>query len=332
MTSTAVMMHRLGVPTGDHTEGQKGASTESSEVGWGHKKAGGRQSLARTKSLAPTKGPRAARESGPIPPEVRVQRLYRSRLYRERLHRRNLADRLLFESAMVRGTFRLINQALIFWLMVAAALMGGNVEVRRGIYTNFQDAFRLKQLRDIESRLGFVEALPALSQKSKDFFLLSSRYFDTEEAGFVQLLGPLQTFSVPKHLSVDITIQAQSLSFTAWVRTSPLFVKGYIVRKRLLPAGYGSEFSCWGWYLDRRKGAQFHYGVHDIFPIEPSDGKLQQVEAKLESPPEFRPGQFTLITAIVTQTNVTFWSNLEELGSVRINRPLTDCFNDADGE
>ena len=133
MTSTAVMMHRLGVPTGDHhTEGQKGASAGSSEVGWGHKKTGGRQSLARTT------GARAARVSGPIPPEVRVQRLYRSRLYRERLHRRNLADRLLFESAMVRGTFRLINQALIFWLMVAAALMGGNVEVRRGIYTNFR--------------------------------------------------------------------------------------------------------------------------------------------------------------------------------------------------
>jgi hypothetical protein len=66
-----------------------------------------------------------------------------------------------------------------------------------------------------------------------------------EESGFVQMLGPLQSYSSPKLLGgVDLTINAPSISFTAWVKTEPLFVKGYLMRKRLLPAGRRSGFGC----------------------------------------------------------------------------------------
>ena len=193
-----------------------------------------------------------------------MQRAYRQRLYDKnggRLHRKNLADRLLFESSMLRGTFRLVNQALIFGLMVMAALLGSDVTVKRGIFNNLKDAFRLDDVTSIRNRAEFVDALTQISQQSKEFFILSSKYFDTEEAGFVQLMGPLQAFSSPKLLGgIDLSINAPKVSFTTWVKTEPLFVKGYIMRKRLLPAGYGSELSCWGWYLDRLKGPQFHYG------------------------------------------------------------------------
>ena len=200
-----------------------------------------------------------------LTPEIRVQRAYRQHLYHRnggRLHRRNLADRLLFESSMLRGTFRLVNQALIFGLMVMAALLGSDVSVKRGIFNNLKDAFQLEDVTGIKNRPDFVDALAQISSQSKDFFILSSKYFDTEEAGFVQLLGPLKSFSAPKLLGgIDLSINAPTVSFTAWVKTEPLFVKGYIMRKRLLPAGYGSELSCWGWYLDRFKGPQFHYGT-----------------------------------------------------------------------
>ena len=64
-----------------------------------------------------------------------------------RLHRANLADRLLFEAALIRGFFRLVNQALIFWLMVAAALLSSEPSVKRGIYNNLVDSFKLSELK-----------------------------------------------------------------------------------------------------------------------------------------------------------------------------------------
>ena len=271
-----------------------------------------------------------------LTPEIKVQRAYRKRLYDRsgtRLHRRNLADRLLFESSMLRGTFRLVNQALIFGLMVMAALLGSDVGVKRGIFNNLKDAFALEDVIEIKNRPEFVDALSQISQQSKEYFILSSKYFDTEEAGFVQLLGPLQTFSSPKLLGgIDLSINAPQISFTTWVKTEPLFVKGYIMRKRLLPAGYGSELSCWGWYLDRYMGPQFHYGVHDVFPTDTANTrKSRQVEVKLDKAPQFQPGAYTLLTVILTQTSVTFWNNLQELGSVNIKRPVTDCFNNNEG-
>jgi hypothetical protein len=239
----------------------------------------------------------------------------------------------MFESAMLRGTFRLVNQALIFGLMVMAALLGSDVGVKRGIFKNLKDSFALEDVIEIKNRPEFVEALLQISQKSKNYFILSSKYFNTEEAGFVQLLGPLQSFSSPKLLGgIDLSINTPQISFTAWVQTEPLFVKGYIMRKRLLPAGYGSELSCWGWHLDRYKGPQFHYGVHDVFPTDTSNtAKARQVEVKLDNAPEFEPSAYTLLTVILSQTSVTFWNNLENLGSVNIRRPVTDCFNNNEG-
>jgi len=49
-------------------------------------------------------------------------------------------------TAQVRGTFCLVNQTLIFWLMVMAAWMGSDVALKRGIYTNLIDACNLEGL------------------------------------------------------------------------------------------------------------------------------------------------------------------------------------------
>lgn len=113
-----------------------------------------------------------------------LQRMFRAKyMYPARMHRKHLVDRLLFETSIVRGTFRLVNQALIFWLMVVAAMMGSDVAVKRGIYTDLIDAYSLDSLLDIKSRADFVKALPSISSKSKEFFIFSSKYFDTADSG-----------------------------------------------------------------------------------------------------------------------------------------------------
>ena len=181
-----------------------------------------------------------------------------------RLHARNLADRLLFESSLVRGVFRLANQSLIFSLLLIALSLSGDPSAKRGIFNNLRDTFDFDGLREMKSRSAFLEALPGISKSSKSYFLLSSQYFDTGQAGNVQLLGAMKSFSTPMLLGgIDVTIQAPEISLTAWVKTTPQFVRGYLIRKRLLPAGNGAELSCWGWYLGSKQGPGLHYGVCD---------------------------------------------------------------------
>ena len=60
---------------------------------------------------------------------------------------------------------------------------------------------------------------------------------------------------------LDISIQAPEVSFTVWVKTSRVFSKGYIFRKRLDAAGFGSDLSCWALFLNRDRGPELRYGT-----------------------------------------------------------------------
>lgn len=89
-----------------------------------------------------------------------------------------------------------------------------------------------------------------LSQSSKNFFALSSRFFDTKTHGDVQLIGDLTFFAQPVEMGgFDLSIQTPSFSFTCWVKPTRTFVGGYLIRKR---PSQTSDLSCWGWYLDTR--------------------------------------------------------------------------------
>ena len=79
-----------------------------------------------------------------------------------RLHRRNLADRLGFEAALTRGFLRLVNQALIFCLMVSAAMLSSEPAVKRGIYNNLIDAFQLHELQRSSCHLRLPHAHASL--------------------------------------------------------------------------------------------------------------------------------------------------------------------------
>jgi hypothetical protein len=113
-----------------------------------------------------------------------------------------------------------------------------------------EHAFDFEGLYQINSREAFVERLPMLSQASKNFFVLSSRYFDTKTHGDVQLVGDLVFFSKPVQMGgFDLSIQTPSFSFTCWIKTTRTFGGGYLIRKR---PSQTSDLTCWGWYLDAR--------------------------------------------------------------------------------
>ena len=169
-------------------------------------------------------------------PLAKWQRYLRN-TFLPRLHCKNLSERLTFESNLKRGLFRLINQSLIFSLMVIALRLSGDPTVKRGIFNDLSTSFNLDVLQEASSRQDFLDALRDISRASKKYFILSSQYF--AEAGHVELIGPLKSFSGPSLVNAEVAITVPSVSFTAWVKVTPQFVNGYLLRKRLTAAGDG---------------------------------------------------------------------------------------------
>ena len=199
---------------------------------------------------------------------VNTQRRFRDRRAQAvRLHCRNLSERLLLESHVVHGTFRLLNQLMIFSFLLAAISFGSDPSIKRGVYNELADAFSFEEIRQTKLRGQIYDELKLLSETSKGYMLLSNRYFTSGERGPVTLLGPLQSFATSQVLGgIDLSIEVPEFSFSAWVRSTPQFVRGFIVRKRLVSAGHGQELSCWGWRLDKNAGPALVFGVHDMFP------------------------------------------------------------------
>ena len=143
-----------------------------------------------------------------------------------------------------------------------------------------EDSFDFGSLWAIKSRDAFVEALGRLSSSYKKYFLLSPFYFDTKGKGDVQLIGNLQTFTQSNAATgFDLTIGAPTISLTAWIKTSPQFQSGYLIRKRPSSSGVASDLSCWAWLLDAQSGPKLVLGAHDFSPRNAlhMKGKSRQV-------------------------------------------------------
>eukprot|EP00961_Rhodomonas_salina_P208948 2819674-Rhodomonas_salina.2 len=161
-------------------------------------------------------------------PVARFQRFIRENvLYkRKRLHRVNLAERLHFESATTLGLLRFFNQLMVFALFVAALSFSSDQEVKRGILTTLDNEFDFEGISDVARRDQFVsESMAGISEKSKEFFILSNKYFDDQGIGSTQLIRDITTFSGPK-LSTPVQLAVLEFSFTAWVKVVPQFVEG----------------------------------------------------------------------------------------------------------
>jgi len=257
-------------------------------------------------------------------------------LFRQRLHRENLYKRLQFESDLRVGGWRLFTQVMVFTFLLIAVGMSGDPSTKRGIYTNLKDSFGFDDLKGMTDRSEFVNTqMGAIAATAKDFFILSGSQYFVPESGSVELLLDMETFSGPKLLGgLQLQIQLEEFSFTGVVKLSPQFVRGYILRKRIIPAGTGSELSCWGWYLHGQKGPELHYGGHDFYATpsnSAADASSKQEFVSLTNKTAFTANEYRLLTIVVTGTNVTFYSNLDVLGSSKMPRPVTDCFNNLEG-
>ena len=177
-----------------------------------------------------------------------IQRKFRERLHKRRLHCKNLADRLIFEHDLMIGTVRLFKQILLFGLIIWALSISSKEQVKRGIYIDLDNSFGFENIAAVSSRDDFISNwVPSISTASKKYFIRSSGYFDPGSAGAVELHSGTELFLEARLLGgLELSIQLPSFSFTAWVQTVPEFAQGYVFRKRLQPAGNGSELSCWG--------------------------------------------------------------------------------------
>jgi hypothetical protein len=276
---------------------------------------------------------------------VTAQRRFRDRRATAvRLHCRNLSERLLLENHIVHGTFRLLNQLMVFSFLLVAISFGSDPSIKRGVYNELADAFSFQEIRQTKLRGHIYDDLKLLSDTSKDYMLLSNRYFDSGEHGPVTLLGPLRSFATSQVLGgVDLSIEVSHFSFSAWVRSTPQFVRGFIVQKRLVSAGDGEDLSCWGWRLDKTSGPALSFGVHDMFPTtaDLSEDSSRELDVGLSEPEgserragdraAFPPNEFHLLTIIVNATHVSFHRDNTHLGTSAMPRPLTDCFNNFEG-
>ena len=159
---------------------------------------------------------------------AKFQRLVREKLvYRKlKMNRFRLAERLNFESATVLGLFRFFNQLCVFALFVAALSFSSNQEAKRGILTTLDGEFEFDTISDVSRRDEFrSETMSGLSAKSKEFFVLSNKYFDDKGQGSTQLIGAIRDFTGPM-LSAPIALPALEFSFTAWVKIVPKYVQG----------------------------------------------------------------------------------------------------------
>jgi len=219
---------------------------------------------------------------------------------------------------------------MIFALLIAALNRSSNHLVKRGIYQDLQAAFDFEDLLSVSNKAEYVDAMRTVAQSSKPYFHMSANYFDTGGRGMRQLWGDMEVFTGPK-LSAEINFGAQEFSLTAWVRTVPQFLDGYILRKRPSP---GSSLSCVGWYLHRNYGPALHYGAHDFDPrLSPFESSTQeQYEARTAKAIPFEPHTYVLMTMVVNKTSVQFFRDTELLDSLSLPRPdLTDCFNGGEG-
>ena len=55
----------------------------------------------------------------------------------------------------------------------------------------------------IQSRAKFMEALPSIAATSKEFFLMSSHYFNSETSGYVQVILVFLYFKVADYLPLN---------------------------------------------------------------------------------------------------------------------------------
>jgi hypothetical protein len=97
-----------------------------------------------------------------------LQRAARAKLLSpQRLHRKNLAERLFFEESMVMGTIRLINQVMVFTLLLLALNRSSDQATKRGIWQDLESTFDFGEIESISSKADFRDTMLSIADNSK---------------------------------------------------------------------------------------------------------------------------------------------------------------------
>jgi len=265
-----------------------------------------------------------------------LQRLIRRKiLYKKRFGRVLLSERLHFEDQVLRGTFFLLAQMVLFALFLSAERSVSSESETRGIYRALDEAFDFEMIQHIGGPNEFEnELLPKLSGQSKKFFALSSEYFEQPTGvGATQILRGMTSFIQPR-LSIHLAPTVKSYTFNAWIIMQPGFADGYILRKRITSTGNSSKLSCWSWALRRDFGPELHYGGHDFLPRKyPHDRTQDEGGLRIDLPTPYllEPGVQHMLSMVIQPTNVSFFANTLLIGTAQLPRPVTDCFNSEEG-
>ena len=290
-----------------------------------------------------------------------ILRFLRRKTNRDRLHYQHLTSRLKFEGSLISGLVSLSLNILLFCFLIVSSMKASSNADCKGIHDEIDKSLNLHTLEHIQSSKEFVtEFLPQFADKTRDFQPLSNRYFRTGLDGHgagIDLLSHRQYFERPERLvTLDINVRQPSFTFTAWVKTSPSFVAGYIIRKRVGAEGKSQDLSCWGWYLSHLHGQQLHYGGHDFYYEHQSvlyrtstsfhkdqievGPKHNNVTASIEPEEDVflamvveRDSKWESQEAIQTSSpgNVSFYRNGHLMYTLSLPRPFTDCYNFGEG-
>lgn len=80
-------------------------------------------------------------------------------LSNQRLYRKNLAEQIFLEDSMVMGTICLINQVMVFTLLLFA--------LKRCIWQDLESTFDFEEIQSISSKADFVDTMLSIADNFK---------------------------------------------------------------------------------------------------------------------------------------------------------------------
>eukprot|EP00961_Rhodomonas_salina_P241206 3259438-Rhodomonas_salina.1 len=182
-----------------------------------------------------------------------------------KLRRWALCQRLSLEMELMRGIRMLILCAIMFSLVIYAAVIESQGPRRLGLLSSYQSLFELDDsLAQLKTPENFFSFLRSVSETSRTVMPLSSDHF-VEKGGELKLFSGTRKFRQTLLLDnedADPRISSPSFTFTVWIRIEP-GKGGTIIRKPLGTSFSESQLSCWGWH-EGFPTSRFTFGAHDF--------------------------------------------------------------------
>jgi len=195
---------------------------------------------------------------------------------------------------------------------------------RLGLLNTYKSIFNLKDeyLSEIKTPDQLFDYLGELSESSRLLQPLSSFYF-VEETGEMKVLQGVRRFLESESIEVEglePKIDSEAFSMMAWVKLKA--GSGANVLRKPLGKGPGQrDLSCWAWYVGY-PADRFDFGAHDFRGGMSATGLQETVSA---GGSVVSDGKLHMVSIIVNQTTLSFYTDAVLQKVVPLGRPITDC-------